>query len=106
MKFSCVARSVICKVYNSLVNIVKLWKLSYPALHYASTPLAGNELYTNLGLAFVAVFIVTLLLVANIWICLLVCLSVIVTLVIIIIGFVNTLNAVHQTCLDVGAVCM
>jgi len=41
----------------------------------------GSELYTNLGLAFVAVFLVTLLLVANIWVCLLVCLSVIITLV-------------------------
>ena len=43
--------------------------------------LSGNELYTNLGLAFVAVFLVTLLLVANIWVCLLVCVSVVITLV-------------------------
>ncbi|XP_067935970.1 patched domain-containing protein 3-like [Watersipora subatra] len=41
----------------------------------------GNELYTNLGLAFAAVFMVTLLLVANIWVCLLVCVSVVITLV-------------------------
>jgi len=40
-----------------------------------------KELYTNLGLAFAAVLLVTLALVANIWACILVCLCVIITLV-------------------------
>lgn len=41
----------------------------------------GDELYTNLGLAFLAVFVVTLFLVANIWVCILVCFSVILSVV-------------------------
>lgn len=56
----------------------------------------GNELYTNLGLAFVAVFLVTLLLVANLWVCLLVCLSVIVTLVSIFYSTSNRLLATYK----------
>ena len=48
-----------------------------------------RELYMNIGLAFCAVFIVTLLLVANLLACILVCLCVIFTLVRIIILFKN-----------------
>ena len=40
-----------------------------------------NELYRNLGLAFLCVFVVTLLLIANIWTCLLVGSCVVLTLV-------------------------
>ncbi len=45
------------------------------------TQVIRNELFRNLGLAFLCVFIVTLLLIANIWTCLLVGSCVVLTLV-------------------------
>lgn len=48
---------------------------------WETSSIIQKELYTNIGLAFAAVFVVTLLLVANLWACILVCVCVVVTLV-------------------------
>lgn len=56
-----------------------IWSVNFRS--WETSGIIQMELYTNMGLAFAAVLIVTLFLVANIWACILVCLCVIITLV-------------------------